>query len=182
MPRTGASSAARAQEGAQREQIALARETRDQQTELLRPFLEAGTQYGLEGLTGLSTQQGQADFYRDYYQSPQYQAQAGQAQNQQLASAEATGGLHSTSTQNQLARIAPTLGLQALGQQQDQYGQLANIGLSGAGASAGYLGQAAQTQYGALNNIGQIQAAAAKAPFQTALQLGELGAKVAAGF
>ena len=166
MPKTGASSAARAQERAQRESISLSKETRDQQLELLAPFLEAGTETGLPGLIGLSTPEGQAGFYEDYYDSPQYQAQAGQARNQQLAASEATGGLGATSTQNQLARIAPTLGLQALGQQQSLYGDLTNLGYGAAGSSAGFYGQSAQSQYGALQNIGNIQAAKSKAPLQ----------------
>ena len=121
---------------------------------------------------------GKPDFYEDYYDSPQYQAQAGQARNQQLAASEATGGLGATSTQNQLARIAPTLGLQALGQQQSLYGDLTNLGYGAAGSSAGFYGQSAQSQYGALQNIGNIQAAKSKAPLQTLLQVAE----IASGF
>ena len=108
-------------------------DTYAEQKDYINPYYQAGTNIGLGGLSALSSPEGQASFYRDYYQSPQYQQQASAAQNAQLASAEATGGLGATSTQNQLARIAPTLGLQALQQQQQQYGNLAQLGYGATG-------------------------------------------------
>ena len=184
MPRTGRSKAARAQETAAQEQIRLQeealelqRQAEQQQMQMLQPFSDIGAQ-ALPGLLALSTPEGQADFYRQYYQGPEFAAMADTAQNVQLAASEATGGLQSTSTANQLARISPTLGMQALQQQQAQLGNLANIGLAGAGSQAGYLGQSAAQQAGILSNIGaaygdigQIQAQKALAPFQTALTL-----------
>ncbi len=149
--------ASEAQTSAEREAIAAQERQFERQLELLEPFRQAGLP-GLEGLSMLSTPEGQADFYSQYYQSPQFAAQSNAAQNAQLASAEATGGLQSTSTQNQLARIAPTLGLQALEQQQNTYGNLANIGLSGAGSQAGYSQQFGAAQGAGLQNIGAHQA------------------------
>lgn len=130
---------------------------------LLEPFREAGVDVGLAGLLGLISPEGQQQFLDDYYQSGQFQTQSDAARNQQLAAAEATGGLQSTSTQNQLARIAPDLGMSALQNQMNQYGNLTNIGLSGAGAQAGYAqnygNQFAQNQM----NLGNVNAQAAMA-------------------
>lgn len=138
----------------QREILASQKEIYGEQVGRLEPFREAGLG-GLEGLVQLSTPEGQTEYLNQYYQGPQFQAQSQAAQNQQLAASEATGGLQSTSTQNQLARIAPTLGNQALQQQQQIYGNLAGIGLQGAGAQGGYGGQ-----YGsALGQFGQQQTA-----------------------
>ncbi len=154
-----ASRAADSQERASLAAIEAQREQFEKQIELLDPFRQLGVD-ALPGLAALSTPEGQAEFYQQYYQSPQFTAQANAAQNAQLASAEATGGLQSTSTQNQLARIAPTLGTSALQAQQNQLGQLANIGLSGAGSQAGYAGQFGAAQAAGLQGIGQAQAGA----------------------
>ena len=164
----GASKAADQQEEAAERSIALQREIYEKQLALSEPYRQIGTDIGLAGLTDLSSQQGQADFYRDYYDSPQYQAQAGQARNQQLAASEATGGLGATSTQNQLARIAPTLGLQALGQQQNLYGNLASIGQTAAGSQAGYAGTYGANVGNLYGELGGIRAGAAALPYQAA--------------
>jgi len=169
MPGSGSSKAAREQKKVAHAQTELARETEQKQRELLDPFMQAGLQYGLPGLTELSTPEGQEQFYKDYYQSPQFRAQADAARNQQLAAAEATGGVMDTSTANQLARISPTLGLQALESQRNIYGQLTNIGQAGAGGQASYIGQGTAAQTATLENLGRIRAAQAVAPYQTAV-------------
>ena len=124
---------------------------------------------GLPGLEELSSLEGQSKYYEDYYNSPQFQRHASAARGQQLAASEATGGVQGSSTANQLARISPTLGLQALENQQNLYGQLTNIGLSGSEAQAGYTGQATQSQANALQNLGNIRAAQATAPYQNVI-------------
>ena len=161
----GASEAAEAQSDAAYAKLALQKQIYDEQTALLAPFVQAGTG-GLAGLVGLSTPEGQAQYLEDYYGGAQFAAQSDAARNQQLAAAEATGGLQSTSTANQLARISPTLGAQALQQQQNTYGQLANIGLSGAGSTAGYAGQYGAGASQSLTGLGQAQAYGAAAPYQ----------------
>lgn len=138
-------------------------QTYEEQKAYIDPYYQAGTKVGLAGMTALADPQVQADFYRQYYQSPQFQQQAGAARNVQLASAEATGGLGATSTQNQLARIAPTLGLQALQQQQQTYGNLAQLGYGATGQlvqAGGIYGQNIADLYG--------QQAAAQAGAKTA--------------
>ena len=171
----GASEAADAQTDAAYQQLALQKHIYDEQTALLSPFVQAGTG-GLAGLTALSTPEGQAQYLEDYYGGAQFASQSDAARNQQLAAAEATGGLMGTSTANQLARISPTLGAQALQQQQNTYGQLANIGLSGAGATAGYAGQYGAGASQALGGLGAAQAYGAAAPYQAfGAGIGQIG-------
>ena len=84
---------------------------------------------------------------------------AGQARYQSLAAAEATGGLGSTATGNQLAAIAPTLGQNWLSGQMNNYNNLANIGL---GALTGQA-NAGQNYANNVSQLYQQQAAAAAA-------------------
>lgn len=102
-----------------------------------------------------------------FYAGPEYQMMSGQARNQQLAAAEATGGLGSTSTQNTLGSISPQLGMQHLamreGQQADLFNRLlsgVNIGLSGAGMQQQAMG-AYGTQAGNIMSNSAAQQAAA---------------------
>ncbi|EPF1530601.1 DNA transfer protein, partial [Salmonella enterica] len=59
-----------------------------------------------------------------------------QARYQSLNAAEATGGLGSTATSNQIASIAPTLGQNWLSGQMQNYGNLLNVGQSAAAGQA----------------------------------------------
>lgn len=125
--------------------------------------------------------QGQA--LNQYYNSQQYKDLAGQARYQSLAAAEATGGLGSTSTSNQLATIAPTLGQQWLSGQMNNYQNLANIGL---GALQGQA-NAGQTYANNMSQISQQSAALAAAnanrpsAMQSAIGGGASGAIAGAG-
>ena len=85
----------------------------------------------------LLSPEGRNQFLNDYFNSAEFGTLSGQATNQQLAASEATGGLGSTSTQNQLGRIAPNLGLGALAGQMGQYGNLVNTGLNASGMASG---------------------------------------------
>ena len=152
-----ASKAASAQSNAAQAQIDFMREQSDIARNLLEPFRMAGLQ-GLQGLQDLTSETGRASFLSDYYKGPEFAQQSSAARNQQLAAAEATGGLQSTSTQNQLARIAPTLGSQALMNQQNLLGNLTNVGLTGAGSQAGYAQQFGQMGAQALGDMGAAQA------------------------
>lgn len=132
-------------------------------------------------LQGLSTLQGQGQALNDYYNSQQYKDMANQARYQTLQSAEATGGLGSTATSNQLATIAPTLGQSWLSGQMNNYQNLANIGLGA------LTGQATAGQNYA-NNVGQLyqqqaNAAAANSNRPSGVQsaLGGAAAGAAAG-
>lgn len=94
----------------------------------LAPFTPLAEQY-VNQLQNLSSLEGQGQALNQYYNSQQYKDLAGQARYQSLAAAEATGGLGSTATSNQLATIAPTLGQSWLSNQMSNYNNLANVGL-----------------------------------------------------
>lgn len=143
----------------------------------LAPFTPLAQQY-VSQLQGLSTLQGQNSALNDYYKSDQYKGLADQARYQTLAGAEATGGLGSTATSNQLATIAPTLGQNWLSGQMQNAQNLANIGL---GALQGQA-NAGQTYANNMGSLYQQQAALAAANanrpsgFQSALGGGLSGA------
>ncbi|HCN0447715.1 TPA: DNA transfer protein, partial [Escherichia coli] len=139
----------------------------------LKPFTPLAGKY-VGSLENLSSLEGQGQALNQYYNSQQYKDLAGQARYQSLAAAEATGGLGSTATSNQLATIAPTLGQQWLSGQMNNYNNLANIGL---GALQGQA-NAGQTYANNMSQISQQSAAlaAANANRPSALRQGVSGA------
>jgi hypothetical protein len=147
----------------------------DQQSEWLSPFRKAG-ESGLEGLQGLAGKPIDRNaLLSQYFQSPEYQQLADQARYQQLASAEATGGLGSTVTGNALAGIAPQLGQNFLNmktaEQQDMYNQLlglVNVGLSGAGAQSAAAANHANALGSLYSQQGAINAGRKALPWQIA--------------
>lgn len=145
------------------EALNLQRQIYEEQTALLDPYVTAGTDVGLAGLVGLTTPAGQEEFLSQYYAGPQYQTLQQQSQQELLAAAAATGQIGGSATANQLQRIAPTLGLQALQQQQQQFGQLAGIGQAAATGTAQFAGQFGQTSANLLQNLGTYQAQQAAA-------------------
>lgn len=176
----GGDGGAGAQADATKKGIELQREMWQTNMQNLAPFTPLAQQY-VSQLQNLSTLQGQGSALNQYYNSQQYKDLANQARYQSLNAAEATGGLGSTATSNQLATIAPTLGQNWLSGQMNNYQNLANIGLGA------LTGQATAGQNYA-NNASQLHqqqanAAAANANrpsgFQTAL--GGAAAGAAAG-
>lgn len=171
----GANKAAKQQQGYQDKAMNQTREGYQSAVGWVNPYQEAG-QSALAGLQGIAGKPIDRNaLLTQYFQSPEYQQQANQARYQSLAAAEATGGLGSTATGNQLASIAPTLGQNYLtdmtNQQQNIYSQL--MGLSGLGAeSANALGNYAigqgNTMAGMYQQKGQIMAGKAAIPWQTA--------------
>lgn len=144
----GGDGGAGAQADATKKGVELQREMWQTNMQNLAPFTPLAQQY-IQQLQGLSTLQGQNSALNDYYNSDQYNQLANQARYQTLQSAEATGGLGSTATSNQLATIAPTLGQSWLSGQMNNYQNLANIGLGA------LTGQATAGQNYA-NNVGQL--------------------------
>lgn len=139
----GTRKALKQQQKATDKQMDYQRELQAQQAEWLSPFREAGTN-AIPLLTAIAGQPiNREQLLSDYYGGNEFKMAEEQARRSQLASAEATGGLGNTSTQNVLASIAPSLGQNYLNamqaQQQDMFNQLiglTNVGLSGAGAQS----------------------------------------------
>ncbi|WP_226020035.1 DNA transfer protein [Serratia symbiotica] len=144
----GGDNGAGAQADATRQSIGLQREMWQTNLQNLAPFTPLAQQY-VGQLQGLSTLGGQQQALDDYYHSGQFKDLANQARYQQLASAEATGGLGSTATANGLASIAPMLGQNWLTGQMNNAQSLANIGL-------GALQGQANTGQTYANNTGQL--------------------------
>lgn len=144
----GGDGGSKAQARATQQGIDLQREMWQTNMQNLAPFTPLAQQY-ISQLQGLSTLQGQGSALNDFYNSQQYKDMADQARYQSLNAAEATGGLGSTATANQLAAIAPTLGQSWLSGQMNNYQNLANIGLGA------LTGQATAGQNYA-NNVGQL--------------------------
>ncbi|MDI0966936.1 DNA transfer protein [Escherichia coli] len=178
----GSDSGSKAQARATEKGIELQREMWQTNMQNLAPFTPLAKQY-VSQLQNLSSLQGQGQALNQYYNSQQYKDLAGQARYQSLAAAEATGGLGSTATSNQLATIAPTLGQQWLSGQMNNYNNLANIGL---GALQGQA-NAGQTYANNMSQISQQSAALAAAnanrpsAMQSAIGGGASGAIAGAG-
>ncbi|HCT4330181.1 TPA: DNA transfer protein [Morganella morganii] len=148
----------------------------------LAPFTDYAQKY-VGQMANLSTLEGQNQALQGYYGSDQYKGMADQARYKALNAAEATGGLGSTATMNQLAAIAPTLGQSWLGDQMNSAQNLANIGL---GALQGQA-NAGQNYANNMGSLYQQQAALAAANanrpsgFQQAISGGASGAMLGGG-
>lgn len=171
---------AKAQAKATQQGIDLQRQMWETNMNNLAPFTPLAQQY-VSQLQDLSSLQGQQRALGDYYNSQQFKDLAGQARYQSLAASEATGGLGSTATGNQLASIAPQLGQSWLSGQMNNYQNLANIGL---GALTGQ-SNAGQTYANNMSQLYQQQANAAAAnsnrPSGLQSALGGAAAGAAAG-
>ena len=175
---TGTNKAAEAQTNAANQGAALSKEQFESIQKNLAPFLQFGTNQ-LQGLGGLMQPLNRQQELAQFYQSPEFALQSRQARGQQLAAAEATGGLGSTSTGNALASIAPQLGLSYLGQREAQQADLFNRLMAGAGMglnAAAQQGQAGQNYVSqasnAFNQAGAAQAGGAISGFNTLMGLG----------
>lgn len=121
----------------------------------LKPFTPLAEKY-VGSLENLSSLEGQGQALNQYYNSQQYKDLAGQARYQSLAAAEATGGLGSTATSNQLATIAPTLGQQWLSGQMNNYnnGKYRSWRSSGAGKRRANICQQHESDFTAKRGAG----------------------------
>ncbi|MCX8958315.1 DNA transfer protein [Erwinia psidii] len=152
---TGTNDAANAQVSAANSANAMQQQIYNDQVERMTPYYNAGSS-ALSGLQNLVNNR--SGTLADYYNSSEYAGLANQARYQQLASAEATGGLGSTATSNALASIAPQLGQQYLS---SQYSNL--MGLTGVGMSAANTLNTSGSNYANAysNNVNQIGSAQA---------------------
>lgn len=163
----GGDGGAGAQADATKQATALQREMWQTNMQNLAPFTPLAQQY-IGQLQNLSSLSGQQQALGDYYNSGQFKDLANQARYQQLASAEATGGLGSTATSNGLATIAPMLGQNWLTGQMNNYQNLANIGL-------GALQGQANAGQSYANNTGQLLQQSASLAAANANQPSKLG-------
>lgn len=131
----GAGKASSAQADATNRGIDLQREQWQTTMNNLKPYSAVGIP-ALQQLQGLSTLQGQNDALNSFYGSSQFSNLANQARYQQLASAEATGGLGSTANSNGLAAIVPQLGQNWLSNQMQNQSNLLSIGMNAAAGQA----------------------------------------------
>ena len=175
---TGANQAAEAQTNAANQSAAISKEQFEAIQKNLAPFLQFGTNQ-LQGLQGVMQPLNRQEELATYYSSPEFALQSRQARGQQLAAAEATGGLGSTSTGTALASIAPTLGMSYLGQREAQQADLFNRLMAGAsmGLNAASMQGTAGQNYvsqssNAFNQAAAAQAGGATSGFNTLMGLG----------
>lgn len=171
----GAHKAAKQQQKYQDKAMGQQREGYQNAVHWVSPYEQAG-QSALAGLQGIAGKPIDRNaLLSNYFNSDEFAQLSNQARYQNLASAEATGGLGTTATINRLSSIAPMLGQNYLtdmtNQQQNMYAQL--LGLSGLGAeSANALGNYAigqgNTMAGMYQQKGQIMAGKAALPWQVA--------------
>lgn len=177
----GGDNGAGAQAAATQQATALQREQWQTVMNNLAPYMQAG-QPALQQLQSLSTLQGQNNALSQYYGSDQYKQLADQARYQSLSSAEATGGLGSTATQNSLAAIAPALGQGWLSGQMQNQSNLLSIGMNAAAGQASAGQNYANNTSQLLQQQANLAAANANRPsqFSSALSGGIGGAATGA--
>lgn len=159
----GGDNGASEQARASREAIDLQRDQWNRVMQNLAPYMGVGAP-ALSQLQNLISPEGQAQALNDFYNSQQFNDLASQARYQSLNAAEATGGLGSTATGNQLASIAPALGQNFLSNQMQNYGNLVGIGMNAATGQASAGQNYANNVGQLLQNIGAANAASASSP------------------
>lgn len=177
---TGSNKAAKAQEKAAANSLAMSERQFNEMKGLLSPY----NQVGMSSIPSLmqSTQPFDADkAAADYLNSGRY-AMSEEALNRSLATQSEAAGVGGSAMANAMANALPNLVNQDVGvqygQHMDRFNQamgLVNLGQNSAAmtgnAGMNMASQAAQ-QYA---NMGQAQAMGAMAPFQTLTSLGTLG-------
>lgn len=177
---TGSNKAAKAQEKAAANSLAMSERQFNEMKGLLSPY----NQVGMSSIPSLiqSTQPFDADkAAADYLNSGRY-AMSEEALNRSLATQSEAAGVGGSAMANAMANALPNLVNQDVGvqysQNMDRFNQamgLVNLGQNSAAmtgnAGMNMASQAAQ-QYA---NMGQAQAMGAMAPFQTLTSLGTLG-------
>ncbi|MGL5526766.1 MAG: DNA transfer protein [Plesiomonas shigelloides] len=174
---TGADKAEKAQRESAQQGIDLQKQMFDVVQGNLAPFLNFGKSM-LPMLPGLMQPTDRTGMLSEYYKGPEYAMASDQARRAALSSAEATGGLGSSTTDINLGSIAPMLGQNYLAQREAEKADLFNRIFAGAGmgsnAAAG-IGTAAQNYGSQASQLMQQQGAAkagvALAPFQTVSNL-----------
>ncbi|HCM7228168.1 DNA transfer protein [Klebsiella sp. CN_Kp073] len=159
----GGDGGAGAQAKAQQQAIDLQRDQWNTVMNNLKPYADVGLP-ALQQLQGLMTLDGQNKAANDFFGSELYKTQADQARYQNLNAAEATGGLGSTATANQLSAIGPQLFNSWLGGQMQNYGNLLNVGMNAASGQATAGQNFANNTGQLLQGLGSIRAGQAQQP------------------
>ncbi|EOD8954700.1 TPA: DNA transfer protein [Klebsiella aerogenes] len=159
----GGDGGAGAQAKAQKQAIDLQRDQWNTVMNNLKPYADVGLP-ALQQLQGLMTLDGQNKAANDFFGSELYKTQADQARYQNLNAAEATGGLGSTATANQLSAIGPQLFNSWLGGQMQNYGNLLNVGMNAASGQATAGQNFANNTGQLLQGLGSIHAGQAQQP------------------
>lgn len=167
----GDGGASKAQAKTQQQAIDLQRQQWNTVMNNLKPYAQVGLP-ALQQLQGLMTLDGQNKAANDFFGSGLYQAQADQARYQNLNAAEATGGLGSTATANQLSAIGPQLFNNWLGGQMQSYGNLLNVGMNAATGQATAGQNFANNTGQLLQGLGSINAGVAQQPSSLARGIG----------
>lgn len=155
-----ADKAADAQSDASEAGIAEQKRQFDKMTELLSPYVKAGTGAlsGQQNILGLNGPQAQQQAISGIELSPYFQSTAKQGENAILQNASATGGLRGGNTQGALAQFRPAL-LNSLVQQQYQnLGGITSIGQNSAAQTGNAGMQAANSIGNLLSQQGSAQA------------------------
>lgn len=167
----GDGGASKAQAKTQQQAIDLQRQQWNTVMNNLKPYAQVGLP-ALQQLQGLMTLDGQNKAASDFFGSGLYKTQADQARYQNLNAAEATGGLGSTATANQLSAIGPQLFNNWLGGQMQSYGNLLNVGMNAATGQATAGQNFANNTGQLLQGLGSINAGQAQQPSSFARGIG----------
>lgn len=166
--KSSAKSAAKSQADANEASIAEQRRQFDAIQELMKPYVNAGTQglsgqQDLLGLNGADKQQAAIDAINN---SSAMQTYLQQGENSILQNASATGGLRGGNTQSALSQFRPQLLNQLVNQQYQNLGGLTSLGQNAA-AGVGNAGmQSANNISSLLQSTGQANAGSALAQGQ----------------
>ncbi|WP_151817436.1 hypothetical protein [Acinetobacter ursingii] len=166
--KSSAKKAAAAQQESSQAGIDEQRRQFDAIQELMKPYVNAGTQgltgqQDLLGLNGSAKQQSAIDAINN---SSAMQTYLQQGENAILQNASATGGLRGGNTQSALSQFRPQLLNQLVNQQYQNLGGLTSLGQNAA-AGVGNAGmQSANNISNLLGSIGQAQAGSALAQGQ----------------
>lgn len=169
---TGASQQADAASEAANLQAAQAQIAIDEQrrqfdaiTELMAPYVSAGTQalQAQQDLLGLGGAEQQTAALEALQESPQFQALTQQGEEALLANASATGGLRGGNIQGALAQFRPQILSQLINQQVGQLGGLSGLGQASAARQAAAGQQSASNVGNLLTQQGQALAGGALA-------------------
>lgn len=132
----------------------------DKLTELLAPYVNAGTGAltGQQNILGLNGAEAQANAINGIENSAYFQSTARQGESAILQNASATGGLRGGNTQGALAQFRPQLLNQLVQQQYQNLGGITALGQNSAAQQGNAGMQSANNISGLLAQQGQAQA------------------------